>query len=209
VRETAKLVVHLLATVVVVPQLLSFHLRALLMGRDRALQGSTQALAFIPGFAGVSLRRAFLAQVLPRCSRLATIEFGVLLSSAEATIGDHAYIGPYSSIGFADIGADVLIASGVQVPSGGHGHGFSDPELAIRNQPTVKACVRIGRNSWIGSNAVVMADVGANCVIGAGAVVTRPIEDGAIAVGVPARVVRRRGSSPRDDTADKELHEPV
>lgn len=195
-RDQVKLGVHGLATVVVLPMLVSFWIRARILGRDRAVQGSTQALASVPGIIGVCLRRAFLARVLPYCSHLATIEFGVLLSSADARIGHYAYIGPYSSIGNADIGDDVLIASGVQVPSGGHGHGFSDTNLAIRNQPAVKSRVRIGRNTWVGSNAVVMADVGVNCVIGAGAVVTRPIEDGAVAVGVPARVVRRRDGEP-------------
>jgi acetyltransferase-like isoleucine patch superfamily enzyme len=195
-RDAIKLIAHIVATIAAAPLLVSFWIRAAIMGRDRAVQGSTQALALIPGGPGVVLRRAFLACVLPRCSRLATIEFGVLFSSAEARIGDHAYIGPNSSIGFADIGSDVLIASGVQVPSGGHGHGFSDPSTPIRNQPAVKRCVRIGRNSWIGSNAVVMADVGENCVIGAGAVVTRPIEGGSVAVGVPARVVRKRATEP-------------
>jgi acetyltransferase-like isoleucine patch superfamily enzyme len=192
VRDAVKLLAHAAATVVVVPMLVSFWIRAAILGRDRAVQGSTQALAPVPGIIGISLRRAFLARVLPHCSHLATIEYGVLFSSASATVGDYAYIGPYSSIGFAEIGADVLIASGVQVPSGGRTHGFDDPAVPIRNQPSTKSRVRIGRNSWIGSNAVVMADVGANCVIGAGAVVTRPIADSAVAVGVPAKVVRYR-----------------
>lgn len=196
-RDAAKLTVHVIATVAVLPQLVSFWIRSLVLGRDRAVQGSTQALAIIPGLIGICLRRAFLARVLPHCSRLATIEFGVLFSSAEATVGEYAYIGPYCSIGFAEIGNDVLIASGVQVPSGGHGHGFSEQEVPIRNQPAVKSRVRIGRNSWIGTSAVVMADVGANCVVGAGAVVTKPIEDGAVAVGVPAKVVRSRAPAPR------------
>jgi hypothetical protein len=48
-----------------------------------------------------------------------------------------------------------------------------------------------------GDRAVVMADVGRHCVIGAGSVVTRPIPDYAVAVGVPARVVRYR-NQPQD-----------
>lgn len=36
---------------------------------------------------------------------------------------------------------------------------------------------------------MVMADVGRHCVIGAGAVVVKPIPDFAIAVGVPAKVI--------------------
>ena len=52
--------------------------------------------------------------------------------------------------------------------------------------------ITIGRDTWIGDRAVVLADVGSHCVIGAGSVVTRPIPDYAIAVGVPAQVVRYR-----------------
>jgi acetyltransferase-like isoleucine patch superfamily enzyme len=37
-----------------------------------------------------------------------------------------------------------------------------------------------------------MADVGANCVVGAGAIVTRPLPDGVVAVGAPARVIQQR-----------------
>ena len=56
--------------------------------------------------------------------------------------------------------------------------------------------VTIGRDTWIGDRAIVQADVGKHCVIGAGAVVTKPIPDLAVAVGVPARVVRYRDGSP-------------
>ena len=55
--------------------------------------------------------------------------------------------------------------------------------------------MRIGEGTWVGSAAVVMADVGRHCVIGAGAVVTRPLPDYSVAVGVPARVIRSRRRS--------------
>ena len=58
----------------------------------------------------------------------------------------------------------------------------------------MKTQVRIGRGSWIGSAAVVMADVGRDAVVAAGAVVTRPLPDATIAGGVPARVLRHRDS---------------
>jgi acetyltransferase-like isoleucine patch superfamily enzyme len=64
--------------------------------------------------------------------------------------------------------------------------------MAIRDQPSSKNPVRIGSGAWIGSAAVVMADVGKDAVVGAGAVVTKPIADRAIAGGVPARVLRER-----------------
>jgi len=63
----------------------------------------------------------------------------------------------------------------------------------IREQGRGEQLVRIGAGSWIGEGAVVMADVARDAVVGAGAVVTRPIPAWAIAAGVPARVLRRRG----------------
>jgi acetyltransferase-like isoleucine patch superfamily enzyme len=52
--------------------------------------------------------------------------------------------------------------------------------------------VAIGRNSWLGQNAVVLPGVtiGEHCVIGANSVVNRSIPDFSIAVGTPARVVK-------------------
>jgi acetyltransferase-like isoleucine patch superfamily enzyme len=52
--------------------------------------------------------------------------------------------------------------------------------------------VRIGAGAWIGSTAVVMADVGCHSVVGAGSVVTRPLPDYVIAAGAPARIIRSR-----------------
>ena len=52
--------------------------------------------------------------------------------------------------------------------------------------------MRIGAGTWIGSGAIVMADVGPDTVIAAGAVVTTPIPGRVIAGGVPARVIRNR-----------------
>lgn len=186
-HDLLKLVAHVAATALVLPMRLSFGARARLIGRDRALQGSMQALAWMPGVTGICLRRAFLGLVLPRCARTATVECSVAFTSADARLGEHTYIGSFSSIGRADIEDDVLIAGGVQIPSGRHGHRFSEPTRPIRVQGTDKARVRIGRGSWIGAGAIVMADVGANVVVGAGAVVTQPIADRQIAVGVPAR----------------------
>ena len=50
-----------------------------------------------------------------------------------------------------------------------------------------------GDNVWLGGGVIVLADVtiGEDTVVGAGAVVTRDLPSGVVAVGNPARVIRR------------------
>ena len=191
-RDRIKRFVHWLAWLAVTPSVMSWMLRSRILGPDRALEGSTQAWALVPGLIGQYLRRAFLCRTLTFCADDATIEFGTLFSSASAAIGHRAYIGPRCHLGWSVIEADVLLAAGVHVPSGAHTHGIEDLSTAIRDQPMLKQPVRIGRGSWVGSAAVVLADVGCDAVVAAGAVVTRPIPDRTIAAGVPARVLRHR-----------------
>lgn len=191
-RELAKLVAHSLAWLAVTPSVWSWHVRSWVVGVDKALESSTQAWALVPGLPGQYLRRAFLCRTLRACARTATIEFGTLLSSASAEIGERVYIGPRCHIGWAVIESNVLIAAGVHIPSGARTHGTRDVTVAIRDQPVEKTAVRIGAGAWIGSAAVVMADVGCDAVVGAGAVVTRAIPQRAVAGGVPARVLRLR-----------------
>ena len=90
----------------------------------------------------------------------------------------------------------MLMASGVQVPSGSATHRIDNHRRPIREQGSAERLVRIGAGSWIGAGAVVMADVGRNSVVGAGAVVTQPVPGGVIAAGVPARVLRTRLEQP-------------
>jgi virginiamycin A acetyltransferase len=191
-RQFVKGVARAVATLLVLPALLSFFVRSRLIGRDRALEASTQALALLPGLAGQYLRRAFLSRVLRRCHHTATIEFGTLFSKVDACLDERVYVGPRCHLGLVHLERDVLLAAGVHVPSGGDTHGHADLDSPIREQTGVKRLVRIGAGSWIGSAAVIMADVGCDTIVGAGAVVTRPLPDRVLAGGVPARVIRHR-----------------
>ena len=191
-RELVKLAAHSMAWLAVTPSVWSWHIRSWVVGADKALESSTQGWALVPGLIGQYLRRAFLCRTLRSCARTATVEFGTLFSSASAEIGERVYIGPRCHIGWALIESNVLIAAGVHVPSGARTHGTTDEMMPIRDQPIEKTAVRIGTGAWIGSAAVVMADVGRDAVVGAGAVVTKAIPERAVAGGVPARVLRLR-----------------
>lgn len=180
------------ATLVVVPALVSFAIRRLVLGPDRALLGSTQALSLVPGVIGQYLRNAFLRQALTHCAPTAAIEFGTTFSKTGARIDDNVYIGPMCHIGLAHLERDVLVGAAVHIPSGRETHGTDDLDVPIREQPGRLHIVTIGAGSWIGSAAIVMADIGPNSVIGAGSVVTRPLPGSMIAAGSPAKVVRSR-----------------
>lgn len=194
-RSLAKAMAHALAIAAVLPALLSFQVRRLIVGPDRALEGSTQALAWLPGLLGVYLRRAFLCHALAHCDRSASVHFGTIFSQAGARLDANVYVGPNCHLGLVHLERDVLLAAGVHVPSGADTHGTADPAAPIREQPGRRTLVRIGEGSWIGSAAIVLADVGRHSVVAAGAVVTKPIDDYVVAAGVPARTIKTRLAS--------------
>ena len=86
---------------------------------------------------------------------------------------------------------DVLTADKVYISD--NLHGYEDLEIPIKDQPVVQnGTVEIGEGSWLGENVCVIgANVGKHCVIGANSVVTKDIPDYSVAVGAPARVIKR------------------
>lgn len=208
-REAIKTVARGLATVIVAPEILSYHVRSTFLGRGRALEGSSQLLALVPGLTGQYLRRAFLMRVLDYCHPSVTIEFGTIFSQPAARLEENAYVGPRCHLGLVHVGRDALLAGGVHVPSGPHTHGTDDSEMPIRDQPGTRAMIHIGPGAWIGSGAVVLADVGRDTVVGAGAVVTKPLPDGVVAAGVPARVIRRREQPPHEEPRHAHVELPA
>jgi len=198
-RELLKSIARAVAWLAVLPKIVSFRLCALAVGRDRAFESAAQGLSRIPGLRGQYLRRAFLSHALERCDPTAAICYGTLFSKVGAIIGANVYVGPGCHLGLVHLEQNVLLADSVHVPSGGHTHGSENPDIPIREQPGRDTLVRIGEGTWIGSAAVILADVGSNCIIGAGAVVTRPIPPNVVAAGVPARVIRIRPAANAGD----------
>lgn len=89
------------------------------------------------------------------------------------------------------IGDNVLIAEKVYISD--NIHSFEDVDIPIKKQP-VKFLkeVTIGDNTWIGEGvSVIGASIGKRSVIGANSVVLSDIPDYCVAVGSPAKIIKR------------------
>ena len=202
-KRLVKHFVELLATLLVLPAACVCWIGIRLAGPDRGFAGWSQLFSLIPGLTGVFLRRAFYRLILPRCGTDCCLTFGTTISHPTAKIGDRVYVGAGCSLGDIELEDDVLLASHVSVMNGSQQHGIERLDVPIREQSGVFVPVRIGRDSWIGERAIIAANVGQHCIIGAGSVVTKPIPDFAIAVGVPARVIRFRNASKEHETLNQ------
>jgi acetyltransferase-like isoleucine patch superfamily enzyme len=116
-------------------------------------------------------------------------------NNGDITIADGANLGfncEVFSASSVSIGAGTLLAAYAYIVGGGHD--LSDPTIPILEQRRVSAGVRVGSGAWIGAGVRVLdgVTIGDGAVIGANAVVREAVPAGAIAAGVPARVISMR-----------------
>lgn len=177
------------------PLLVFFYIGGFLNRKDQVFWSLSQALSLIPGVMGNFLRKNFYRRAMTRCDQECAILFGTLFSQADTEIGKGVYIGPNCNIGSCKIENHCTIGSGVHIMSGKKQHEYSDLETPIQEQAGVFEKVVIGEDTWVGNCAVIMASVGKKCIIGAGAVVTKPVEDFSIVAGNPAKLLKKRTPS--------------
>lgn len=104
-------------------------------------------------------------------------------------IGEFAYLGGGGGL---EIGDDCII--GQYLSCHPENHNYENPDTLIRHQGVSRQGIVIGKNCWIGSKVTILdgVHIGNNCVIAAGAVVTKSVPDNSVVGGVPARVLKSR-----------------
>jgi acetyltransferase-like isoleucine patch superfamily enzyme len=114
-------------------------------------------------------------------------------AGASIRIGNGTYLNRGTEIVAArqvTIGRDCKIARDVII--------MDTDQHALPNGELVARPVSIGDRVWIGARVIVLkgTTIGDDAVIGAGSVVTKDVPSGAIAAGVPARVLQAAGGTP-------------
>jgi acetyltransferase-like isoleucine patch superfamily enzyme len=119
---------------------------------------------------------------------------GIWSPGKSIMIGDRVFIGKGAEFNIRlgiSIGNDCLIASGCRFID--HDHGMK-PQWPMRSQSGPEQEIVIGNDVWIGCNAVVLKGVriGDGAVVGAAALINRPVPPGEIWAGIPAKKIGSR-----------------
>ena len=133
----------------------------------------------------------------------ARLKHGVYLDTESAAtgyirIGKRVYIGAgcclHGHEGL-EIGDDSLLAQNITITP--YSHKFDDPNKTIYSQGGIQKKIVIGRDCYLGMNVCIVCtaeNIGEGSVVGAGSVVVKPIPPYSVAVGVPAKIIKKRGT---------------
>jgi acetyltransferase-like isoleucine patch superfamily enzyme len=191
-KKAIKQVLFIFCALLMAPITLLYFVFSWIFKKDAVLSSYSQLLSLIPGKLGVYLRGGFYRFTFTHCSPDAVISFMVLFSQADTEIAEGVYLGAQCNIGRCSIGKNTLLGSGVNVMSGKGQHNFDNLDLPIKDQGGVFEKITIGENCWLGNGAMIMANIGDGCIVGAGSVVTNDMPAHSIVAGNPAKVLKSR-----------------
>lgn len=153
----------------------------------------SELISIIPLAAGLVFRYEFYKRTFHACGNNVFINFGTVFYYPEIRLGTNIDFSVYCTIHHCDFGDNVLIGERCCFLSGSRYHTFARADIPMTRQGGKMKRIHIGNDVWIGSNSVIMDDVGSGSVVGAGSVVTRKVEPYSIVAGNPARLIGKRG----------------
>ena len=191
-KQPIKFLFNLLSQLLVLPLVIPCKLEEIIFSKnvEVVFHICTHILAILPGLPGAFLRRAFYSLTLDKCSQHCHIGFGSIFSHRFTTVEKYVYIGSYSIIGSAHLGEHCLIGSRVSILSGKALHVLDEEGTWTPYSAERLTKVKLAKNVWIGEGAIIIADVGEGCMVGAGSVVTTNVKSHIIVTGNPARFVK-------------------
>jgi acetyltransferase-like isoleucine patch superfamily enzyme len=148
--------------------------------------------SLIPGLMGRYIRAGYYHLTLTKCPMNLNMGIFSKFNHRDSYIGDMVMIGSYCSIGLVTMEDRSACAEKSSILSRSPQHNFSDPSRLVMDESNPPTRVTVGFDSHIGAGCMVLANIGKKCIIGPGSVVVSDIDDYAIALGNPARVVKRR-----------------
>jgi len=160
--------------------------------KEVTFSSCSQFLSLFPGKIGSYLRVGFYRYTAVYCHPVSVISFATIFSQQDITIEKGVYIGPQCNIGKCHIQQDCLLGSGVHIMSGSGQHDFSDVNTPIQQQGGYYEKIVIGKDTWIGNGALIMASIGKHSIVAAGSVVVKDVPDYAIVAGNPAKIIKMR-----------------
>lgn len=150
-------------------------------------------LNLMPGYGAALDWRGWLAsKALKKSGSRLRISSNVnIYNPQRLTVGDHVYVGYNTYIGGGEVHLhdQVVIGPFCSIVAGNH----TMKDGSYRYGPYDYGTIEIGRGTWLGSNVTITSNVkiGKGCLIAAGSVVTKDIEDFTIVGGVPAKVIKK------------------
>ncbi len=178
---------HLITWPLALPSMIAYNF----FNSEGIFSFSTKLLCLIPGKLGQYLRASFYCQTLQKCHYDLAVGFGSFFAHPTAEVGRRVVIGSYSIIGTASIESDVLVSSRVSILSGKYQHTIDSLGEGTATHDASFERVFIGAKSWLGEGSIVMANIDENCIVSSGSVVTKDMPASNIAIGNPARFVKR------------------
>lgn len=151
------------------------------------------------GKIGIGIRYCLIKNIAKNCGENVSIHPGVyLLNPQNLSIGNNVSIHPMCYFecgpkGSICIGNNVSIAHAVTILS--VSHNYNDLEIPIKDQGIRQGKVIIDDNVWIGAKSTILIDkhIETGAVIGANSVVTRAVNKNEVVVGIPNKVIKKRG----------------